>query len=79
MLELHDNSNYNSLLPVLVESSATILGQMLCPDSGEGAQTVRSLDVADNADDDHRRSLQNRHSLDNLLLVHLCKVKQTNY
>lgn len=58
-------------LPVLVESTAALLAQVLSPDGLEGAQTFGSLDVANHADDDNWRRLQNGNGLDHLLFVHL--------
>ena len=42
---------------------------MLSPDSLEGSHAAGGLDVADNADGDHWRSLDDGDCLDNLLLV----------
>ena len=46
-----------------------LLADVLSPDSLEGPHAARSLDVADNADGDHWRSLDDGDCLDNLLLV----------
>jgi len=56
---------------VLVESSATVLAQMLGKNGLEGAETLGSLNVANHADHHHWRSLQDGDSLDGLLLVQL--------
>jgi len=58
-------------VPVLVEATLELLGQVLGPDSGQGAKTAGSLDVSDNTDNDHGRGLDDGDGLDNLLLVHL--------
>jgi len=60
-------------IPVLVEATTALLGQMLGPHVDEGTQTEGSLDVADGTDHNHGRGLQNGDSLDHLLLVDLCK------
>mmetsp|Transcript_29098 Transcript_29098/g.68072 ORF Transcript_29098/g.68072 Transcript_29098/m.68072 type:complete len:263 (+) Transcript_29098:492-1280(+) len=59
------------LVPVLVEAAAELVGQMLGPDGGEGAETAGGLDVAHHPDDNHGRGLDHRHGLDGLLLVRL--------
>jgi len=58
-------------VPVLVEATLELLGQVLGPDGSKGAKTAGSLDVTNNTDNDHGRSLDDGDSLDNLLLVHL--------
>jgi hypothetical protein len=40
-------------IPVLVEAALELVGKMFSPDCGEGAETARGFDVADEADDDH--------------------------
>lgn len=42
-----------ALVPVLVESAADFVAEMLSPDSGEGAETAGSLDVANQTNNDH--------------------------
>ena len=59
------------LVPVLVESALDFIGQVAGPHSGEGAESIGGLHVADHADDHHGRSLKHSHSLDRLLLVQL--------
>jgi hypothetical protein len=59
------------LVPVLVEAALHLLGEEGGPDRREGPEAPRRLDVADEADDDHRRRLEHRDGLDDLLLVHL--------
>lgn len=44
---------------------------MLSPDSGERAEATRSLDVANNTDNNHGGSLNDSGGLDDLTLVHL--------
>ncbi len=43
-------------VPVLVEPALELIREMRSPDSGEGAETAGSLDVADYTDHDERRS-----------------------
>ena len=57
--------------PVLIEPTLELIGEVRSPDSGEGAQTARSLDITDDADDNERRGLDDSDRLDNLTLVHL--------
>ena len=59
-------------VPVLVEPTLELVGKVRGPDSGEGAETARSLDVADDTNNNHRWSLDNGNSLHDLTLVHLC-------
>ena len=58
-------------VPVLVESASKIIRKMVSPDGCEGAKTVRSGDVSDNTNDDHRRGLEDSSGFDSLLLVKL--------
>ena len=58
-------------VPVLVEPTLELVGEVLGPDGGEGTETTGSLDVANNTDDDERGSLDNRDCLHDLTLVHL--------
>jgi len=46
---------------------------VLGPHGGERAEAARGLDVADDADGDHGRGLDDGGGLDDLLLVHLCE------
>ena len=57
--------------PTLVEAAAGLLAKVLGPHGVEGAEALGGLDVADNANDVHGGSLDDGHSLDNLLLVEL--------
>jgi len=59
------------LVPVLVEATLALVGQMLGPDGGQSAETRGSLDVANDTDADHRGGLDNGDGLDDLLLVEL--------
>jgi hypothetical protein len=59
-------------VPVLVEPTLDLVGQVGSPDGGEGAEATGSLDVADNTDDHHRRGLDDGNGLNDLALVHLC-------
>lgn len=58
-------------VPVLVEASADVIVQVVGPNSGQGAETVGGLDVADNPHDNHGGSLQNGDGFHSLLLVEL--------
>jgi len=58
-------------VPVLVESATDIIGEMVGPDGGQGAKASGGGNVTDYADDNHRRGLNDGHSLDSLLLVKL--------
>lgn len=59
-------------VPVAVESALEVVGKVIGPDSGEGAETARGFDVANDADDDHWWCLDNRDAFDDFPLVHLC-------
>eukprot|EP01136_Pigoraptor_vietnamica_P044062 Opistho-1_new@20348 len=59
------------LVPRLVEAAAAVLAQVLGPHRRERAEAAGRLDVPDNTDDDHRRRLNDRDGLDDLLLVRL--------
>jgi len=58
-------------VPVLVETTLDLIGQVSGPDSGKSAKTVRGGDVTNNTDDNHRRGFQDSDSLDGFLLVEL--------
>lgn len=58
-------------VPVLVEATLELLGQVLGPDGGQRAETAGSLDVTDNTDNNHGGGLDDGDGLDDLLLVHL--------
>src|SRR5690606_21294609 len=55
--------------PVLVEATEDIGSEVLGESAGESAATTGSLDVADNADNTDRGSLNDGDSFDDLLLV----------
>lgn len=57
------------LVPVLVEPSSEVLSEGAGPDSGEGSETLWSLDVSDDTDNLDRWGLDDGDSLDDLLLV----------
>ena len=57
--------------PVLVEPPLGLLSDMFGPDSLESSHTTRSLDVSNNSDTHHWRSLDDGDALHHLLLVHL--------
>lgn len=58
-------------VPILVEAALDLLREVLGPDGRERAQATGRLDVANDADDDHGRSVDDGDGLDDLLLVHL--------
>lgn len=60
-----------ALVPVLIEATPDFLREMLRPDGGERAQTVRRLNVADDSYGDDRGRFNDRNGLDNFLLVQL--------
>lgn len=57
------------VVPVLVEATLGLLGQVLSPDGGEGAESAGGLDVANKTDGNHGGGLEDGDSLENLLLV----------
>lgn len=63
-------------VPVGVEATASIVGQMLGKDRLQGTKTSRSFDVANHSDQGHRRCLDDGHSLNDFLLVDLCSVER---
>jgi len=60
-----------ALVPVLVEATLNFLAQVLSPDGGQSAKTTRSLNISNQTDNDHGRSLDNGDSLNGLPLVQL--------
>lgn len=60
-------------VPVLVEAALQFIAKVLGPDGSQRTKTARSLDVTDNTDNDHGRSLDDANGLDDFLLVHLCR------
>jgi len=59
------------LIPVLVESALDGVSQVSSEDRGQSAETTRSLDVTDETNCDNRRSFENGHCLNDVLLVQL--------
>mmetsp|Transcript_26813 Transcript_26813/g.58434 ORF Transcript_26813/g.58434 Transcript_26813/m.58434 type:complete len:397 (+) Transcript_26813:764-1954(+) len=59
------------LVPVLVEATLHLVGQMLSPHGLQGAQTEGGTDVADQTNHNHGGGLHQGHSLAGLLLVEL--------
>mmetsp|Transcript_6991 Transcript_6991/g.11973 ORF Transcript_6991/g.11973 Transcript_6991/m.11973 type:complete len:255 (+) Transcript_6991:1010-1774(+) len=59
------------LVPVLVEASSALIAQMLSPHRGKRSEATGSFHVADKADNDNRRNLEDCHCLNDLLLVQL--------
>merc|ERR1719458_1064365 len=57
------------LRPVLVEPPLALLADVLSPDSLQGPHAARSLDVADDANSDHGRGLNDGDCFNHLLLV----------
>jgi len=58
-------------VPVLVETTTNIIGQMVGPHGGQSAKTIGGLDVANNADNNHGGSLEDSHGFHSFLLVQL--------
>mmetsp|Transcript_24642 Transcript_24642/g.27318 ORF Transcript_24642/g.27318 Transcript_24642/m.27318 type:complete len:373 (-) Transcript_24642:27-1145(-) len=58
-------------VPVLVEATLHRLVQVLSPDGGQGAETARRLNVADQTDNAHGGALDDGHGLNRLVLVQL--------
>jgi hypothetical protein len=58
------------LVPVLVATTLEFLTQMLRKDSRQSAESVRSLNVSNNTDNDHGRSFNDGNGVNNLTLVH---------
>jgi len=59
-------------VPVLIEPTLELIRKVRSPDGGESAETARSLDVADNTNNDERRGFDDSDGLDDLTFVHLC-------
>lgn len=58
-------------IPVLIEATADIITQVLSPHSSQRAKPTRGLDVSNQPNNDHGRSLNNGDGLDDFFLVHL--------
>ena len=63
-------SLFLGLVPVLVATTLELLTQMLRKDSSQSAESIGSLNVSDNTDNNHGRCLDDGNSVDNLSLVH---------
>lgn len=59
--------------PVPVEATLALVTDVLGEDGLQGAQAAWRVHVTDDANYDHGGGLQDGHSLDHLLLVHLCR------
>jgi len=59
------------VVPVLVEATFDLFVQVLGPHGSEGTETFGCLDVSNQTHHTHGRSLNDRHCLNNLLLVDL--------
>lgn len=57
-------------VPVLVEPSLEFLAKVRSPNSGEGAEATRSLNVSNNANNNDGGCLNDGDSFDNLFFVH---------
>jgi len=55
--------------PVLVEAALALVADVLSPHGTDRAETARSVLVADKTDNNHGRSLDDGHTLEDLLLV----------
>lgn len=64
-----------SYIPVLVEATTAVFGHVFSPYGQKSAKAMWCLDVTDNTNTDHRRSLNDGHSFDDLLLVDLLGIK----
>uniref|UniRef100_A0A3Q1BV62 Uncharacterized protein n=1 Tax=Amphiprion ocellaris TaxID=80972 RepID=A0A3Q1BV62_AMPOC len=58
---------------ILVETTLALITDVLGKDGSQGTQATGGVDVTDNPNHDHGRSLHNGHSLNNFLLVHLSR------
>ncbi len=57
-------------VPVLVHAALEFFVQVLGKDGSQGAESLGSLNVSNNTDDDHRRGLDDGDGIDDLTLVH---------
>lgn len=64
----------NKYIPVLVEATTALFGQMLSPNINQGTQTEWSFNVANGTNNNHWWSFQNGNGFNNLLLVNLYNV-----
>lgn len=65
----------NVNLPVLVEATTALLGQMLSPDIDQSTATEWCFDVANGTNDNHWWGFNDGDSFNDLLLVNLCKIR----
>ena len=56
-------------VPVLVESAQALVADEVSPNGGQGTETLRSVDVSNDTNNNHRRALNNGHSLAGLAVV----------
>uniref|UniRef100_A0A3P9ACP9 Uncharacterized protein n=1 Tax=Esox lucius TaxID=8010 RepID=A0A3P9ACP9_ESOLU len=61
------------LVPERTQPTLALVTDVLGKDGLERAQAARGLDIADNANHDHGRSLHNSHRFNHFLLIHLCR------
>ena len=59
------------LVPALIETSAALIRQMLSPNRGQSAETVRGLSVTNETNANHGGSFEDGNSFGDLLLVEL--------
>jgi len=59
------------VVPVLVEATLEVIGQVVGPNSGQSAKTVWCGNITNNTNHNHRRCLQHGDSLHSFLLVKL--------
>lgn len=67
------NRYQKSFIPVLVESSSTVLTKVLSKDGLKSSQSLGGFNVANHTDNHHWWSLKDSNRLHNLLLVGLYK------
>lgn len=56
--------------PVLVATTLEFITQVLSENSGQGSQTARGLNISDNSNNNHGRSLNDGNGIDDFTLVH---------
>mmetsp|Transcript_98879 Transcript_98879/g.137328 ORF Transcript_98879/g.137328 Transcript_98879/m.137328 type:complete len:324 (+) Transcript_98879:306-1277(+) len=60
-----------AVVPVLVETAFALLGEVASPNGSQSTKTSRSFNIADKAHHHHRRTFQDGHWLNDLLLIQL--------